>query len=212
MKALLLDIDGVVCEPQQPISEKMLRFLRGYKSVYMVTGNTYTKAVDLVGSWPIFCNNADELRSGGLLIWKDEISPALPYIPPIRGMNNCMDWRSPRFVNVCPIGRYASKKARDESDNSWREDYIKEIKGRYHGIEAVIGGQVSVDVYSRGADKSRAGKWLNDIGYDFIFIGDKTDPGGNDYPLVKYCYDHPQNKWFKSTGPEHTMEIIRGLL
>lgn len=224
---LLLDIDGVVCEPQQSATDEMHQAIfKTGMSVYFVTGNTYTRAVDLAGGGKIFCNNADELRSMGNLLWQDDITPPLPqgldyWLLPSREEDwlpgNCfIEWRSPRFVNYSRIGRFASKNERDSHDVSWRESFINYTKNPlmecvFGSCEAVIGGQVSVDIYSKGADKSRAGKWLNDNGYTFTFIGDKTSPGGNDYPLVEYCQKHPENKVITSTGPQHTIEILNSL-
>jgi hypothetical protein len=212
----LFDIDGVLCEPQSEVDSNILAALLTLQDdypVYLVTGNSYTKSVDMVGNFfPVFCNNADELRDDGSLEWQDIETTPLPE-DLFRGFpmkaNNSLEWRSPRFVNVCMIGRYATKEQRIKADNTWREMFIRDIKRK--DVEAVIGGSVSVDVYSKGADKSRAGKWLNDNGYTFTFIGDKTDPGGNDYPLVKYCEEHPENRWFKSEGTAHTLKIIEGL-
>lgn len=220
---LLLDIDGVVCENRQPISDEMKEALSRF-DVYFVTGNSYTDAVDLVGGGKIFCNMADELREDGRLLWKDEVTPRLPpidwFLLPYGEEDflpgNCfIEWRGPRFVNFSEIGRFATTEKRASHDFSWRRPMVEQVKD-YNGIlwndvDASIGGQVSIDIYSKGADKSRAGKWLNDQGLTFTFIGDKTDPGGNDYPLVQYCEKHPQNKWFKSTGPAHTLEILKSL-
>lgn len=219
----LFDIDGVLCEPQQTISQAVTNALNGIdpsgKSIFLVTGNTYTKAVDMAGNWQIFANNADELREDGALVWQDTETPPLPkglqgalncahYGTPLKNFgNNSIEWRGPRFVNYCPIGRFATKKQRSTHKTSWREG-VMEFLSVIEGIEYSIGGQVSVDIYSKGADKSRAGKWLNDNGYTFTFIGDKTSPGGNDYPLAEYCRLHPENKCLTSTGPKHTLELI----
>lgn len=224
MKAILLDIDGVVCEPQQPISKKMDHVLRSINGttaeVFFVTGNSYTKAADMIGAkWRIFSNNADEMRRLGVLHWQDTETPALSdmgnylstaYTAFDTNKNNAVEWRSPRFVNFSPIGRYASSEERDKYPTHWRSHFIERIKQLFD-VEAVIGGQVSVDIYSKGADKSRAGKWLNDNGYTFTFFGDKTAPGGNDYPLAKYCEDHPENKCFTVTGLDETLRILSEL-
>ncbi len=213
-EVLLLDIDGVVCEPQQVISQEMMEAINATKrDVCFVTGNTYTRAVDLCRNTKIFCNNADELRYNGRLVWIDQLTAPLPPldITEIHANNDAFEWRGPRFVNLCPVGRFATKQERDECDKTWREPFIEKMRAKYPDIECVIGGQVSVDIYSKGADKSRAGKWLNDNGMTFTFIGDKTEPGGNDYPLVQYCKDHPENRYFTSTGPAKTLRILERL-
>ncbi len=216
---ILLDVDGVINEPQQPITpemhSKLVRLATHYQ-VYFVTGNGYCKTVDIINGpigkfMGVFCNNADELRTmRGKLVWQDTYTPPLPYLRfPAMAANCSVEWRSPRFVNYSLIGRYATKEQRESHDASWRKYFIDfRMGGGLPEIEMVIGGSVSVDIYSKGADKSRAAKYINRIGKNFIFIGDKTDEGGNDYCVKKYCEDNPENICLTSFGTKHTMELL----
>jgi hypothetical protein len=228
LEDIVLDIDGVLCESQQPVSIEMqalLQRLARQRPVWFVTGNTYTKSVDLLNGHiamysGIFCNTADELRTmRGKMMWRDEVTPPLPdtlertlrtiYKPE---KQNCIEWRSPRFVNFSKIGRFATPGERKAHDPSWRVSAIDFLQFRYPECDVVAGGAVSVDIYTRGADKSRAAKWLNDKDRSFIFIGDKTEPAGNDYPVKRFCEKNPRNTCLTSTGPECTMALIEGLL
>ena len=224
--AFLLDIDGVLCESQQPVSRAMrnaLNRLVEYYPVYIVTGNSFTKARDLLCDIEvdgIFCNNADEYRDfSGRLVWGEQIIRPLPpqienTLQTLLGSDNShagnrIAWRTPRMINFSKCGRFASKETRASCDVSWREDTIKLIELIYPEVRAVIGGAVSIDIFMRGADKSRAGAYLtNFLNRHFIFIGDKTSPGGNDYPLKEYCIKYPENLCLTSSGPEHTLELI----
>ena len=228
----LLDIDGVLCEAQQPVGQEMqkrLLALARQHQVYFVTGNSYVKSVDLLAGHikdfsGVFCHSADELRSmRGKLIWQDTYSkPLHPEMESIlrdvaekiklRLQNNSIEWRSPRILNFCPIGRFATQKERDNHDASWRESFIKDIMFIPMGFECSIGGKVSIDIYSSRADKSRAAKWINAQGKVFTFIGDKTAAGGNDYPVKEYCINNPENICLQSNGVAHTLELIDGFL
>lgn len=227
-EVILLDIDGTLNEAQQPLTfcmQKKLQQLARHKIVYFVTGNSYTKSVDIlngpIGMYAgVFCLNADELRTmRGKVIWEDSDTPPLPditqqwinYITGHSQKNNCIDWRSPRFVNFSKVGRYATKEERDEHDASWREKFIEDMCCK-DTVECSIGGKVSVDIYSKGADKARAARWVNSTGRKFIFIGDKTDAGGNDYAVKKYCEDNSENICLTTTGPIHTMDYINKIL
>lgn len=220
MTVLLLDIDGVVNYPQQEINED-IKWLLQERNPYFVTGNSFGKSKEILGGLPfsfIFCNNSDEMRTDdGILIWRESKIDPLPNIQPflcsqfVEINNNNIEWRNPRFVNFSMIGRYATKEERDSHDNSWRDVFIDRIKNKFD-VEAVKGGQISVDIFSKGADKSRAIRWINEVmNKDVVFIGDKTDKGGNDYPIVEYCNNNPRNKWFKTSGVEETAEILREL-
>lgn len=220
-RVLLLDIDGVLNEPQQPISDDMrakITMVSFVMPIYFVTGNSFTKSIDILG-WHgfagIFCNNGDELRDKyGYCQWRDDVTPPLPQIDLIYKANNSIEWRSPRFVNYCPIGRYATLEQRAEHVDNWRDLFVSWVTEHFPDVECATGGAVSVDIYSRGADKARAAKYLNEQGYNFIFIGDKTAPGGNDYCIRKYCENNGgnKNKVFTSNGTANTMELLDKIL
>ena len=225
---VLLDIDGVICESQQPVTLEMqsvLQRLARHKQVYFVTGNTYTKSVDLLNGpiamySGIFCNTADELRTmRGKLVWSDKETKPLPstlentlrviYQP---SAPNSIEWRTPRFMNFSKIGRFATQDERKSHDATWREGVAEFLQWRYPEVDVAIGGSISIDIYSKGADKSRACKWLNDRGHKFIFIGDKTEIGGNDYPVKTYCEKNTSNLCFTTRNPSHTIQIVEDLL
>lgn len=228
----LFDIDGTLNEAQKPIDplvQQKLQSLARHFHVYFATGNTYTKSVDLlngsIGMYSgVFCNNADELRTmRGKLIWQDTETPPLP--PQIDNQlmimlsgsaphyGNRLEWRSPRMVNYCEIGRYAPLCARLKHDAGWRQSAIRFLTEKYPEIEVSAGGAISIDIYSKGADKSRACKWINEQkGKKFIFIGDKTDHGGNDYEVKKYCEKNTDNLCLKTSGVSNTLELLDGLL
>lgn len=228
----LLDIDGTLNEPQQPISEEMhglLQRLARHHQVYFVTGNTYTKSVDMLNGHikefaGVFCSTADELRTmRGKLIWQDTVIPPIPadieqtlYTMLLaRGYShsgNRIEWRNPRNINFSVIGRNATMEQRAAHDPSWRQEAMDYITHRYPEIDAAIGGSISIDICSHGADKSRACKYINGLNKDFIFIGDKTSPGGNDYPVKTYCELNPKNICLTTSGPKHTMEMLNNYL
>ena len=230
-KVFLFDIDGVINEPQQPITEEMrsalLRLSRHFQ-IYFVTGNTYVKTVDILNG-PIahfsgvFCNNADELRTmRGKLIWRDTETPPVPVniedtLRVLLGNGvdhggNRIEWRNPRMLNFSHIGRFASQDMRKAHDASWRHETIDFLKIGYPDVEAVAGGAISLDIYSRGADKARACKYLNDAGKRFIFLGDKTEPGGNDHCVKVYCDSRETNISLTVMSQKHTIEIIEAVL
>jgi hydroxymethylpyrimidine pyrophosphatase-like HAD family hydrolase len=224
------DIDGVLCEPQQIVSDEMRRKINelGRRAlVYVVTGNTFVKARDLLYGVHVdgfFCNNADEFRdSRGRRIWSDNATEPLPVkientLQFLLGLDvhhygNRIEWRNPRMVNFSRIGRFAPQSVRKDHDGSWRENTIGLVKLIHPSVECSIGGSISIDIYSKGADKSRAGMYINKfMNKNFVFVGDKTDIGGNDYPLAQYCFDNPSNICLTSIGTKHTSELVYGFI
>lgn len=224
----LFDIDGVLNESQQPISlemhSKLQRLARHYQ-VYFLTGNTYTRSVDIINGHikdfaGVFCNSGDELRTmRGKLIWQDTATPAIP--PEIEQTlyslllsmgydhyGNRIEWRNPRNINFSAIGRNASMEVRAAHDPSWRQEAADYIMYRYPDLDVSIGGSISLDICRHGANKARACKYINALGKDFVFIGDKTSEGGNDHCVKVYCEENSKNICLTSNGVLNTIKIL----
>lgn len=235
----LFDIDGVLTTHQRIITQDMTRLIEEFQkyirekyqsTLYFVTGNDFVKSKDILGElkdYKIFCNNADELRDHqGYIIWRE------PHIPPLtwhvedhlitllrsykgKRYGQHIVWRTPRFINFSLIGRMCPAKAREKYDKQKSLDRIaKTLENTFRNIKAVRGGQISIDIYSAGADKSRAGDYLNQVEGAFTFIGDKTQEGGNDYPLAQYCKysDAHDATCITTSGPSETMDLIKGFM
>ena len=94
------------------------------------------------------------------------------------------------MINISPIGRSCSQKERDaffnwDETHKIREQIIEKIKSKVPelNLNFSIGGQISIDIFPIGWDKTYCLQFLEGK-YDTIyFFGDKTDPGGNDYEI-----------------------------
>lgn len=79
------------------------------------------------------------------------------------------------------------------------------------GIKIGIGGATSIDITLPGIDKAYGMRQLMEqTGYkmeDILFIGDKLQPGGNDYPVKAMGIDT-----IEVTGHEDTNWILRGII
>ena len=77
-------------------------------------------------------------------------------------------------------------------------------------MDAVIGGQISIDIYPKGNDKSQILEHIKDRNVvstktdEFIFIGDRTEEGGNDYPLAKLMEKTENCKFHQVDGYRKT--------
>ena len=90
------------------------------------------------------------------------------------------------------------------------------LKNKFKDLDAVIGGQISIDIYPKGNDKSQV---LNVIEQErlippneYIFIGDGIENGGNDYPLAKLMNETDNCSSYQTKGWEHTKEILESLI
>jgi phosphomannomutase len=79
-----------------------------------------------------------------------------------------------------------------------------------------LGGQISIDIYPKGMDKSQILKHIENIENfycpdEYIFIGDRTEKGGNDYPLALLMDNTDNCDFYQTDGWEHTQKILEKL-
>tara|TARA_B100001094_G_scaffold294679_1_gene315486 strand:+ start:459 stop:1223 length:765 start_codon:yes stop_codon:yes gene_type:complete len=111
---------------------------------------------------------------------------------PVKVGNHIEDRGS--LLNFSIVGRNCSQVQRNDyyeydTHVHERKDIADYIKKNWSDLDAVLGGQISIDIYPKGMDKSQ----ILDIikqeilvePSEYIFIGDRTEKGGNDYPLAK---------------------------
>tara|TARA_B100000287_G_scaffold430683_1_gene486408 strand:- start:1568 stop:2335 length:768 start_codon:yes stop_codon:yes gene_type:complete len=138
---------------------------------------------------------------------------------PIRIGNHIEDRNS--MLNFSVVGRDCTQEQREEyyewdNKEGERRDISRAIGFRWPELDAVIGGQISIDIYPKGYDKSQILEHIEDIEEKYcpnkyIFIGDRTEKGGNDYPLTKLMVDKSFRDFYQTDGPEKTMEILKSL-
>lgn len=87
-------------------------------------------------------------------------------------------------------------------------DYVAQL---LPDLEVRSGGSTSIDVTTKGVDKAYG---IESLVYltrlepqDILFIGDRLDEGGNDYPVTMTGVE-----CLATTGPEETLRIIDSLL
>lgn len=104
----------------------------------------------------------------------------------------------------------APKKAWDP-DGSKRELLRAAISKEIPQLEVRAGGSTSIDVTTKGVDKAygmqRLAELLDVAPAEILFIGDRLEPGGNDYPVIAVGV-----QTHAVTGPDETLTYIEELL
>ncbi len=98
------------------------------------------------------------------------------------------------MINLCPVGRNCSQEERMEffaydNEHQIRVNMVKALEKEFpdYNLKFSIGGQISIDVFPHGWDKTYCLRHIKDENYDKIyFFGDKTDDGGNDYEIYSH--------------------------
>ena len=119
------------------------------------------------------------------------------------------------MINISPIGRSCSQEERDEFD-SWdkihkiREKIIHNIKNELPdlNLQFSIGGQISIDIFPQGWDKTYCLQFIDDKYKTIYFFGDKTTLGGNDYEI----FNDSRVIGFNVKTYKDTIEILNKLL
>lgn len=105
------------------------------------------------------------------------------------------------MLNICPVGRACSQIEREQfeaydNENNVRKYLIENINKEWNEylyennledtlpkIKFSIGGQISIDVFPEGWDKTYCLQFVEDKYDEIYFFGDKTNLGGNDYEI-----------------------------
>lgn len=103
-----------------------------------------------------------------------------------------------------------AKRAWDPSGEK-RIALARALAPQLRDLEVRAGGSTSVDITPAGVDKAYGIRMLSDeTGIpleDMVFVGDRLDPDGNDYPVVTLGL-----RCIATTGPEMTQQIISALI
>ena len=119
------------------------------------------------------------------------------------------------LINICPPGRTVSQEQRDafgalDMKEGIRSKFVEALQQEFQGekdlgLTYAIGGQISIDAYPHGWDKTFCLQFVENNFKEIHFFGDKTSEGGNDYTIAKdrRTIDHTVK------NPEDTMNQLR---
>jgi phosphomannomutase len=236
-RVYLFDVDGTLTRPLTEIddifAEAFLNWKRdGNKTVYLVTGSDIKKTKkQLFSSFidqcaGIFTCSGNVFYSRGQKIYENKLELPIDFIENLQlYLDIGTQWRNKTgmhieirsgMINFSTVGRNASPDLR-EAYYKWdqttheREDIVEYIKGIYPDFEVSIGGQISVDIYPRGYNKSQVVEKIEEIhGTDvsMVFVGDRNVPGGNDWPLAERLEKRSESEWFQVLNYEETRALI----
>ena len=120
------------------------------------------------------------------------------------------------LLNWCPVGRDAGDLEREsfvniDTKTGIRKKYKDLIQTRSAikgiDIKVALGGSTSLDIYPTGWDKTYS---LNHYPeHEAYFVGDKCQPGGNDWHLYEKLQD--VGKSYQTNSCEQTIQIIEDI-
>lgn len=216
----LFDIDGTLTPPRQKIPQDFRNIFgewvttqrAGGNNVFLVTGSNKTKTKEQIGIalWRAvngcYQNSGNQLYVRGSLAkqstWKISAELRLDILELCGesqwfGRAKINIEERVGMVNITALGRSASQRLRTQyyiwdAEHGEREGIVSHLSSKYPDLECAIGGEISIDIYPNGKNKSQV---LEDMTGDTVFFGDKCDAGGNDYHISQKAgrYYHVEN-------------------
>ncbi|CAA9987066.1 phosphomannomutase, putative [Plasmodium knowlesi strain H] len=119
------------------------------------------------------------------------------------------------MINISPIGRNCTREERTQfckynAENSVLRTFQMDLMRNFSQFDLTfsIGGQISIDCFPRGWDKTFCLRHIEGLFAEVFFFGDKTEKGGNDYEI----FHDERVRGFSVKSPEETEEIIKSFL
>ena len=215
MKCFLFDIDGTLTKPRQPMHSEFADWFENWifiHDVYLVSGSDLPKIQEQIPSKilnkckGIFSCMGNEFWIDNKNIYKNEleIPEEVESFLESKIVNSDFEYRKPPhfeyrtgMLNFSVVGRGASSALRlyySEWDEMKKERHIivkefNKLFNKKYDIEALAGGQISLDIQAIGKDK---GQIIDHLDYEnYVFFGDKCSKNGNDFSLYKRL----EEKW-----------------
>jgi len=205
----LFDVDGTLTDPRQPMTKDFADLFRNFvrnNLVYLVSGSDLGKLKeqvpqDILDSCAgVFSSSANQFNISDELIYVNELEAEeglnefletfLRKSPYEVKTGNHIEHR-PGMINFSVVGRNASLSERGayykwDARKLERKKFAVMLMVMFPGMDAKIGGEISVDIYPSGYDKRQSVSYLREHhpSKRICFFGDKTGPHGNDYSVV----------------------------
>ena len=119
------------------------------------------------------------------------------------------------MINVSPIGRSCNQKERDAFFEYDKKHNIREKMKRFleekwkdKNLAVSIGGQISLDIYPKGWDKTYCLQFVENKYDKIYFFGDRTEKNGNDYEL----YHDKRVIGIKVENPDDTIKKVEEIV
>lgn len=234
----IFDVDGVLCDSGQKIEKEFMKYFLNWskgKNYVLITGSELEKTIEQIGlkivqkaSIVFNCMGNSIYMHGKKTIYnqftlkEEEYQFLLKKITdskfPFKTGNHIVQREG--SLNFSVVGRNASIEQRTlykrfDSVNNERQKIVKSFLKRFPRFEAFIGGETSIDICLRGANKGLAYPLIPKVDQSRIyFFADKAYPGGIDEPFAQRVYERNVNEGhtvYHVNGYKETLDILKTL-
>jgi phosphomannomutase len=227
----LFDVDNTLTPPRSAMDSEFKEFFKQFMTtnrVMLITGSDIDKTNEQLGEdivdsieYSFNCSGNNIFHYGKQLtenLWScpDDLLAFLErklYDSTYAKFGGHFDDRC-GMVNFSTVGRNAPKQERElyfewDKTSKQRHTITEQINAGWPHIQAVIGGQTSIDIFECGFDKSQILNFL--ISDDISFFGDSIYPGGNDYSLATAIREKNRGISYNVTDWNQTFTLLKNL-
>lgn len=236
---LLFDIDGTLTRSRQKIQQPMIDTLRKAKKFFdiaIVGGSDREKQIDQLGqtvhtfkyafseNGTLSFKNSEEIHRNSFskFLGEEKLTELINFclqlvmetdVPKKRG--TFVEYRN-GMINCSPIGRNCTLEERKEfvefnKKHDIQNKMAAKVREKFSkdGVYVSVGGQISIDIFPKGWDKTYCLQFIDEEYGDIHFFGDKCYKGGNDHEI----YEHKRTIGHDVGGePENTIKEIEKLM
>ena len=229
------DMDGTLTPARLPMTEEFAEFFEKFiekHTFFVVSGSDIKKVREqmpehLIGKISgLYCSMGNEFYLKNELIYKNEFNPDNSLIEklekyrretkyPGKLFDNYIEKR-PGMVNFSVLGRNCPQQERSlykqwDDQNKERRRIAAELSEIYPDYDISVGGNISIDIVPHGFGKEQVAEKLRATHkYEkIVFIGDRTEKGGNDYSLAQELKKLGNSEIVAVNGPDDTLEFLR---
>jgi len=225
----LFDVDGTLTPARQEMDKHFHTFFTKWmegKKVYLVSGSDYPKIQQqipediLLSVEGAFGCMGNTLHKQGKMVYEHNFVPSQALMSYLVGRLQRTEYPNlcgthieerPGMINFSVVGRGANQQQRKnyaawDRQSGERQDIANFINKHFDLLEASVGGEISIDIYPTGWDKSQVLEYIEEG--DYHFFGDRAHEGGNDYALAKVL-DKEKDKVYNVEGYKETWEFLK---
>lgn len=207
----IADMDGTLTPARLPMTAVFADFLESFveqNTFYIISGSDLKKVqeqippqiLDKVSG--IYCSMGNEFFIKNELVYSKEFSPSSVLLEDLEKYRQHTTYPGKLFpnyiekrrgmVNFSILGRDCTLQARIDY-KSWddihheRRNIAEQLIKKYPEYDISLGGNISIDIVPHGFGKEQIASILREKypNKKIIFLGDRTERGGNDYSLAQ---------------------------
>ena len=234
MNIYIFDMDGTLTPARQPMDPDFARrFVIWAKAhmAYLAAGSNYEKVTeqlpsDIIGSFSgIYSSMGNVFHQKGKEVYRNEIKLKKELLQTLERYrkNTAYDGKlygnylelRPGMLNFSVLGRncpFSERTRYNEWDNIHheREQIVATLNENFPEYETSVGGKISIDIVTKGCGKEQIAEKIrlahpND---KIIFIGDRTEKGGNDYALASALRAMENTEVISVTSPDDVLKYL----